>query len=175
MDFGIKGRRALVTGGSRGLGRSCALALASEGVNIAICARSDNDLDLAMGEIEAKSVRCHGFKIDLSEEGAADELFARSSESMGGIDIMVNNVGGSLGTKGVETTSLEDFRKVHELNFWSAMRFMQLSIPSMAERSWGADYKYHVHIRQRVRWECSLHVCKGQPNRTRQTFGYGYC
>ena len=49
MDFGIKGRRALVTGGSRGLGRSCALALASEGVNIAICARSDNDLDLGYG------------------------------------------------------------------------------------------------------------------------------
>ena len=72
MDLGIKGRVALVTGGSRGLGRQCALSLAGEGVDVAICGRTESTLDSTLGEIRSKGVRAAGVVADISDTSAVE-------------------------------------------------------------------------------------------------------
>jgi 3-oxoacyl-[acyl-carrier protein] reductase len=89
MDFGIAGRRALVMGGSRGLGRAVAEALIGEGVSVAICARTKERLDVAAKELGAKP-----FTADLSLPGVAARLVEDVIAAMGGLDILVVNTGG---------------------------------------------------------------------------------
>ena len=137
MDLGIKGKNALVTGGSRGLGRQAALALANEGVNVAICARGKDRLDETAAELRAIGVKVSATVADLGDDAAAQALFERATADLGSIDILVNNVGGSMGTSDVLKSSVEDFQKVMDVNLWSAVRLMKLSLPAMKERGWG--------------------------------------
>lgn len=137
MDLGIRGRVALVTGGSRGLGRQSALALAREGVNVAICARGGETLAAADKELQASGVRTAAIQADLSEQGAPARLVAEVESALGPIDILVNNVGGSLGTTDVLKSSEADFQKVFEVNLWASLRLIQLVAPGMQQRRWG--------------------------------------
>ena len=66
MDLGIEGRVALITGGSRGLGRQCAISLASEGVNVAICGRTKDTLDTTVSELQGLGVTAVGVVTDVS-------------------------------------------------------------------------------------------------------------
>lgn len=137
MDLGIKGRNALVTGGSRGLGRQAALSLAREGVNVAICARGEEGLRETAEELRALGSAVVDVTADLSSPDAADGLIASVEERLGPIDILVNNVGGTLGTSDVLASSLEDFSRVFDLNLFSALRLMKSVAPGMRERGWG--------------------------------------
>ena len=137
MDLGIKGKLALITGGSRGLGRQSALALANEGVNVAICARGADTLDATVGELKATGVRAVGYAADMGDESAPAEVVAKLQDDLGAPDILVNNVGGSMGTSDVVASSLDDFNMVIDLNLWSALRLMKLVLPGMQERGWG--------------------------------------
>ena len=90
MDLGLKGKRALVTGASQGIGRACAEALAREGCNVDIVARNADSLELARKEIQGThgvAVRAHA--VDLTHAGSA----ARLAEACAGADIVVNNAG----------------------------------------------------------------------------------
>ena len=137
MDLGIKGKVALVTGGSQGLGRQCALALAAEGVNVAICARGEDRLNQTAGEIRATGVNVGTHVADLSDTSAADELVSKVERDLGPIEILVNNVGGSLGTTDLVNSSLEEFQVVMNINLWSAVALMKLVVPGMQKRGWG--------------------------------------
>ncbi len=137
MDLQIKGKNAFITGGSRGLGYACAIALASEGVNVAFCARGDSDIDYAKEQIQSKGVACYGFKSDLSDLDSAVSVFGKARQNLGTIDILVNNVGGSLGTKAIHNTPSKDFHKVVDLNFWVSVTLMKSAIPYMIEQKWG--------------------------------------
>ena len=137
MDFGIKGKTALVTGGSRGLGRQSALALASEGVNVAICARGEDRLSQTESELKALGVKTLALTADLGDPDAAESLLGSVQSELGSVDILVNNVGGSMGTSDIIGSSIEDFQKVMEVNLWSAVRLMKLALPGMTERGWG--------------------------------------
>ncbi|MBI4220746.1 MAG: SDR family oxidoreductase [Chloroflexi bacterium] len=137
MDLGIRGRVALVTGGSRGLGRQSALSLAREGVDIAICARNKDTLASTEKELKAFGVRTAALVADLSSPGAPAQLVRDVERALGPIDILVNNVGGSLGTGGVLNSSEADFQKVFEVNVWSALRLIHLVAPAMQLRRWG--------------------------------------
>ena len=137
MDLGIKGKLALITGGSRGLGRQSALALANEGVNVAICARGAETVAATVDEIRATGVDAVGYAADMGEPDAPAEVVAKLADDLGKPDIVVNNVGGSMGTSDVVGSSLEDFSMVIDLNLWSAIRLIKLVLPSMAERGWG--------------------------------------
>ena len=79
MDLGIAGRVALVTGGSRGLGREAALSLAREGVNVAICGRTRATLDATVEEIRAHGVTSTGVVADASDVDGMDSLHSQSS------------------------------------------------------------------------------------------------
>ncbi|MEE2842554.1 MAG: SDR family NAD(P)-dependent oxidoreductase, partial [Chloroflexota bacterium] len=137
MDLGIKGKVALVTGGSQGLGRQCALALAAEGVDVAICARGEDRLNQTAGEIRATGVNVGTHVADLSDTSEADELVSKVEMDLGPIEILVNNVGGSLGTKDLVNSSLEEFHVVMNINLWSAVALMKLVVPGMQKRGWG--------------------------------------
>ncbi|HJP27194.1 MAG TPA: SDR family NAD(P)-dependent oxidoreductase [Dehalococcoidia bacterium] len=137
MDLGIKGKTALITGGSRGLGRQSALALAAEGVNVAICARGEGTLNQTANELKAIGVNVGAYVADLGDESGAADLVGKAEAELGPIDILVNNVGGSLGTSDLVSSSLEDFHMVMNANLWSAVALMKYVVPGMQERGWG--------------------------------------
>jgi len=137
MDLGIKGKVALVTGGSRGLGRQSALALATEGVNVAICARGEEQLNQTASELRATGINVGAYVADLGDESETTQLTASVEADLGPIEILVNNVGGSLGTSDLVNSSLEDFHMVMNANLWSAVALMKLVVPGMQQRGWG--------------------------------------
>ena len=95
MDLSIKGKNAIVCASSQGLGKSAAIDLAKEGVNIAICSRNQEKIDLVKNEIENISdVKVVAIQADLSLEKDIDTLFNKAKEELKTIDILINNNGG---------------------------------------------------------------------------------
>ena len=92
MDLGLKGRRAIVTGGSKGIGRRCADILADEGAHVSICARTAAEVEAAVAALRAKGVAAHGGALDVGDRAALEGWVADSAEALGGIDIVVPNV-----------------------------------------------------------------------------------
>ena len=93
MDLQLNGKTALITGGSRGIGRGIALALAGAGCNVALTARDKAALDKVAAEVEAAGSRAHVIVADLMREGAANELAQAVERTCGRLDILVNNAG----------------------------------------------------------------------------------
>jgi 3-oxoacyl-[acyl-carrier protein] reductase len=137
MDLGIKGKVALVTGGSRGLGRQTALALAAEGVDVAICARGQDVLNQTAQELKSTGIKVGAYIADLGDESGAADLATKVETDLGPIEILVNNVGGSLGTSDLVNSSLNDFHMVMNANLWSAIALMKHTVPGMQNRGWG--------------------------------------
>jgi 3-oxoacyl-[acyl-carrier protein] reductase len=93
MDLELKGKRAIITGGSRGIGRAIAETLAEEGCNVAVCARNPDPLKEAVEALEAKGVSAFWDTVDITDEAALKRWVAHAAEQLGGIDILVSNVG----------------------------------------------------------------------------------
>ena len=92
MDLGLKGRRALVTGGSRGIGRAIVEALAADGVDVALCARGEAGVQEAVQAAQAHGVRAFGQALDVRDAAAMAAWFAQATQQLGGLDIVVSNV-----------------------------------------------------------------------------------
>ena len=92
MDLGLKGKRAIVTGGSKGIGRRCADIFADEGAHVAICARNAGEVEAMVARLRAKGVTAHGAALDVSDKAALEAWVADAAEALGGIDIVVPNV-----------------------------------------------------------------------------------
>jgi len=93
MDLKLRGRRAVVLGGTRGIGRAVAETLADEGVDIALCARSGDAVAEAVTAITQRGVRALGEPIDVGDGEALRSWIGRSGQELGGIDILVANAG----------------------------------------------------------------------------------
>jgi len=91
--FDLRGRKAIVTGASRGLGQAMAEALASAGAEMALTARDAASLDETLGRIEAAGGKATAFSLDVRDTEATGEVIARAAEALGGLDILVNNAG----------------------------------------------------------------------------------
>ena len=137
MDLGIKDRVAVVTGGSRGLGRQAALSLANEGVKIAICGRTSATLDKTVGEISLLGVSAIGIVADITDVDALKRIKDAVGKDLGTIDILVNNAGGRRGGPGFDETSRSEFRENFELNVFGAMDLIRLVLPDMKRNHWG--------------------------------------
>jgi 3-oxoacyl-[acyl-carrier protein] reductase len=99
MDLKLKGKRALVTGGTRGMGRAIAETLAGEGCNLSICARKEKEIAVAVESLKAKGITAYGAVVDVTKDGDVKDWVAKSAEQLGGLDIVVSNVGAmDLGT-----------------------------------------------------------------------------
>lgn len=94
MNIDLSGKRAVVTGGSRGIGRAIALAFAEAGAHVSVCARGAEALEVARAEIAAKRVTAHAATCDLADGEAVARYIAEAAEALGGIDILVNNASG---------------------------------------------------------------------------------
>ena len=136
MDLGIKDRVAIVTGGSRGLGRMSAMALAREGAHVAICGRTESTLTETVEALQALGVSSTAIVADISDPSSATKIYGKTVAEIGPVDILVNNVGGRRGTTFVETDE-DQFKAEFEVNLFGALRLMRLVIPGMKERHWG--------------------------------------
>ena len=137
MDLGLKGKIALVTGASRGIGNRIALALAGEGAHLCICARSEDGLKTAAGEIEKLGVEVEAVVADVTTIEGAEKVVAAARERFGGLEILINNVGGSAWTPFVEISD-EEWARVFDMSFFSAVRVSRGAIPLMEERGGGS-------------------------------------
>ena len=105
MDLGLSGKKAIVTGSTRGIGRAIANLLADEGADIAICSRNQEEVDRAISELSAKGVKVTGAVVDVADKDAYQAWVAAAAGELGGIDIFVPNVsagGGNMSEEGWE-------------------------------------------------------------------------
>jgi 3-oxoacyl-[acyl-carrier protein] reductase len=92
MDLGLKGKRAVVTGGSKGIGRAIAETFAAEGADVSVCARNADELAVAVAALKSRCVRAFGRTIDVADPTALGAWIASSAADLGGIDALVCNV-----------------------------------------------------------------------------------
>jgi len=92
MDLGLKGKKAIVTGGTRGIGRAIANLLVEEGCDVAICARNRGPIDEAVGEFERSGVRAFGGALDVADIAALQRWVGEAAASLGGLDVFIANV-----------------------------------------------------------------------------------
>ena len=103
MDLQLKGKKAVITGGSRGIGRAIAAQLAAEGADIAICARNKQAVDSAVAVLSDTGVKVIGATVDVADKAVLQSWIATAAETLGGIDILVPNVsagGGQMDEQG---------------------------------------------------------------------------
>jgi 3-oxoacyl-[acyl-carrier protein] reductase len=120
MDLGLKGKKAAITGSSQGIGYAIAEALAKEGCDVALCARGEERLSQAARNIEAHGVKAVGVVADLSNEDGCKSFVEQAAEKLGGLDILVNNVGGMVPGK-LDSLSPEQWENVLNVNLMACV------------------------------------------------------
>lgn len=137
MDFGLKGKIALVGGASQGLGRAVAEELAAEGCDVALIARNKSRLTAVSAELSSRfGVRAFPVAADLAEAGAPTECVRIATEVLGHVDIVVANAGGPPATR-VENATLAQFEAALRLNLTASIELAQAALPGMRARRWG--------------------------------------
>ena len=136
MNFNIKGKVAIVGGSSKGLGKACAVALAREGVNVVLCARSKDALQKTKAEIEALGVEVLALSVDMASAEDNQRVIDETIRKFGRIDMLVNNSGGPKpGTfRDISTDDLDEaYNSVLKYN----IRMIQGCLPYMEKSGWG--------------------------------------
>ncbi len=136
MEFGLKGKVAIVTGGTEGIGKATALTLAREGAKVAICARGQPLLDAVAAEITKAGGEVLALSADMSKATDVERFINAVVKRFGGIDILVNNAGTSKRGKFLELTD-DEWPADLELKVFGAVRCSRLVIPHMKKRGGG--------------------------------------
>lgn len=133
----MKGKVAVVTGASRGIGRAIALGLAAEGASLSICSRTEKEIgEIARRASSLYQVKCHAEARDLLKPEAVQGFVEGTLQNLGRIDILVNNVGVGF-TKPFDLVGEEEWREVVEKNFWLAQRCCRAVVPLMKSQGSG--------------------------------------
>jgi len=133
----LKSKTAIVTGGTKGIGRGIAEALILEGLSLCISSRHQNEIDKAVSELnELGGGRAIGFICDVRQHDQVKALIDHTVKELGGLDILINNAGVGI-FETVEQTSPEDFRAVLETNLFGVFYCCHEAIPQMKQRGGG--------------------------------------
>jgi 3-oxoacyl-[acyl-carrier protein] reductase len=169
MDLGLKGLRAVVTGGTKGIGRAAADIFAQEGASVAICARNAAEVKTAVKDLTSKGVQAYGADVDVADKTALQKFIADSAQALGGIDILVANVSALAVQDDAESWSktfdVDMMHTVHAVN--AAMPFLEKSkhpsiviISSVSGRevdftgpAYGAMKAALIHYAQRLAYQ----------------------
>jgi 3-oxoacyl-[acyl-carrier protein] reductase len=133
LDLGLKDKVAIVTGGSRGIGRSIALALADEGCHVAVCARGEDALRKTEAELRQRGVNVFAEPLDLNDSGAIEGYIERVAGNLGGVDILVNNAGGT--APGESDRAI--WQGTFDLNMMATVRASNAVLPHLRSRGGG--------------------------------------
>lgn len=137
MDLDLAGKTALITGSSKGLGKACALRIADEGADVAICARSLGPLENTAEEIRSKTeVNVLAKQADMLNPNDIEDVVSETEETLGQIDIAIANAGGPP-VGAFEEFDDQDWQNAFELNLLSSVRIARQTVPPMADRGWG--------------------------------------
>jgi 3-oxoacyl-[acyl-carrier protein] reductase len=133
MDLGIRGKTALVTASSKGLGLASAQALAEEGVKVAICGRHRDALDAAASSIPGEVL---AVEADVTDPSAPEHLAEATIERFGSLDILVANAGGPPPARALEVSD-EQIASAVNANLTTSVRLVRSALPSMRSAGWG--------------------------------------
>jgi 3-oxoacyl-[acyl-carrier protein] reductase len=137
MDLELREKVALTTGGSRGIGLRTARRLADEGCHCAICGRDPATLAAAAEELRQQGIRVAAIQADVTQPAEAAHVVEQCVAELGGIDILINNVGGAVGGRLLEATD-EHWMRTFELNVFQIVRMIRLAVPHLRQRGGGA-------------------------------------
>jgi NAD(P)-dependent dehydrogenase (short-subunit alcohol dehydrogenase family) len=126
MDLGLKGKRAIVTGASRGIGRAIAVALAREGASVAICARGQAGLDEAVASLGASGAQAFGDGVDAREPDALSSWVGSAAERLGGLDILISNISTRVDPRGPNW-----WQETFEVDFHQHVRAFDAALPAL--------------------------------------------
>ncbi len=127
MDLGLKGARALVSGGSAGQGAAVARSLAAEGARVAVAARPGERLNAVVAEINGVAI-----PVDLATPEGPGRAVADAIAALGGLDVLLVNMGGPPPGRFTELTD-ETWQKALDMTLWSALRLLRAALPALAE------------------------------------------
>jgi 3-oxoacyl-[acyl-carrier protein] reductase len=133
MDLGLKGKRAIVTGGTRGIGRAVSNLLVEEGCDIGICARSEDAIREAVAQFKAKGVRAFGTAVDIAVGSRLVAFIESTAAELGGLDIFISNVG-ALGGGNDE----DSWKRGFEIDLLGMLRGCETAVPFLEKSGTGS-------------------------------------
>jgi len=136
MDLKLEGKTAIVTGGSRGIGRAVSLLLADHGADVVICGRTPESLDATVTEIRGKGVQAWGFQADVSRMEDIERFVSEAAHAAGRVDILVNNAVTSTSAPFDDLTD-DEFRYHIDVKLMAYIRIARLVLPFLAEHGGG--------------------------------------
>ncbi len=136
MDFDIKGQGAVVAAASKGLGRACAIALAAEGVNVAVFARNFDGLNETAAAVRAAGAQAFAIQADVTNPDQIRQVVERAASEFGRLDILVCNAGGPPPGKFADVSD-EQWEQAFQLNLMSVVRLIHEALPHLRRQGGG--------------------------------------
>jgi 3-oxoacyl-[acyl-carrier protein] reductase len=138
LDLELEGSRAIITGGTRGIGRAIAFKLAQEGCSIAICARDEAQVATTVAALRALGVNAYGNVVDVSQEAALERFIDQAISALGGLDSLVVNAGGAAGGNTLAEADAQAWRRSFDLNVIQAAVAARAAAPTLVAQGSGS-------------------------------------